>query len=367
METAFPILDLKHDPVRAFLDATLAESRARIPALLFTGPEGVGKEYEAADFARRICCTNDPVCSLGGDICDSCGSAIALENLGIHFIYPTPTQGSGEKEGDDEADIGKILEEKRQDFFASLRFTKAVSLRIARARAIIRRANTKPFGSTHNVFIIVDAHKMREAAQNALLKVVEEPPAQCAIIFTTPNPDAILSTIRSRCQRLRFAPLEEEVVETILLDYYGIASAKARKVASMSQGSIIRAKDVASDEDSGERGMAYALLEDIRTAPNSWVVTQVLTVSRKGNRDAIARFLHEFAGAYRDIMAGDPDLFINKDQSQLLSVQAKQWRPEALPRIIDRIIDTRDGVLRRNLNIEAALVDLFLDIHRAGQ
>ena len=39
----------------------------------------------------------------------------------------------------------------------------------------------------------------------------------------------------------------------------------------------------------------------------------------------------------------------------------------ALPRIIDRIIDTRDGVLRRNLNIEAALVDLFLDIHRAGQ
>ena len=99
METAFPILDLKHDPARAFLDATLAESRARSPALLFTGPEGVGKEYEAVNFARRICCTNDPVCSLGGDMCDSCGSAIALgkSNSGISKLLVQTKKTSSRK------------------------------------------------------------------------------------------------------------------------------------------------------------------------------------------------------------------------------------------------------------------------------
>jgi len=366
MEHTYPTVDLGHEQVRAFLDATLAEDRSRVPALLFTGPEGVGKEFEAVDLARRICCTRDPACRLDGELCESCEAAVLLENPGIHLVYPTPTQGTGEKEGDDEADIGKILDEKRQDFFGSAEFPKAVSLRVARARAIIRRANTKPFGSTHNVFVIVDAHRMREEAQNALLKIVEEPPARCAIIFVTPNPDAILYTIRSRCQRLRFSPLAEGVVESLLRDYYGIPAAKARKAAGVSQGSITRAKDIAAGEDDGERGAAYALLEDIRTAPESWVIAQGLKLSRRGNRDSTARFLHELALAYRDVMAADPALFINRDQAAVLSAQAERWPVEALPHIVDRIIDTRDGVLRRNLNIEAALVDLFLDIRRSA-
>ena len=365
MSNTFPKIDLKQTHAAAFLDACLQDRSTQIPALSFTGPEGSGKEMTAIDFARKVCCTRDEVCALDQeDLCESCAAALALEHPGIHISYPTPTQGSGEKEEDDESDIGKVLDQKRQDLFASLEFTKKVSLRVARSRAIIRRANTKPFGSTHNVFIIVDAHTMREEAQNALLKLVEEPPAQCVIVLLTPNPDAILYTIRSRCQRLRFSPLGDDVIASILTDYYGVPPKTAAKAAELSRGNIQRAKDIVDETGDDERDIVYGLIEDMRKAPPSWAINQALKVARKGNRDAIARFLHEFATAYRDVMAVEPDLFINKDHAKVLGAQAKQWPAASVPRIVDRIIETRDGVLRRNLNIEAALVDLFLEIRR---
>ncbi len=213
----FPVLNLGHESVESFLSSCL---ETHVPALLFTGHEGAGKELTAINFARRLCCTEDATCRLDGALCPSCQQALALEHPGIHLIYPTPTQGAREKEGDDDPDISKILEEKRQDLFSTHKFSKKVSIRIARARAVIRRANSKPFGSSHNVFVFVDAHLMREEAQNALLKLVEEPPGHCVLIFITPNPDTILNTIRSRCQQVRFAPLDAGVIEKILVGHY---------------------------------------------------------------------------------------------------------------------------------------------------
>ena len=360
----FPTVDLGQRQTYAFLESCLRE---RVPALLFTGPEGSGKERAAVDFARTVCCERHPKCRLDdSEPCEGCRQAMALEHPGIHMIYPTPTQGGGEKEGDDESDMAKVLEEKRRDFFSPYVFAKKASIRIARARAVIRRANTKPFGSTHNVFIFVDAHTMREEAQNSLLKLVEEPPERAVLIFITPNPDTILYTIRSRCQRVRFGPLEEPVVASVLTDYYGFDAAVASAAAALSRGDIRRAKEIAAEHDDGERKIVYDILLRINDAPDSWVVESALGVSRATNRDGAARFLDELAAAYRDIMTGDESLFINRDQARLLEAQSKRWDQKALPRVLDRIIGTRNGILRRNLNIDAALVDLFLDIKHSG-
>jgi DNA polymerase-3 subunit delta' len=338
-----------------------------VPALLFTGPEGSGKEHAAVDFARAICCEKDPKCRLGDpELCEGCRQALALEHPSIHLIYPTPTQGSGEKEGDDETDIGKVLEEKRHDFFSSYIFKKKASIRIARARAVIRRANTRPFGSAYNVFVFADAHTMREEAQNALLKLVEEPPGQAVVIFITPNPDTILYTIRSRCQRVRFGPLAEPVIHEVLARYYGLTDDAAATAAALSRGDIRRAKEIAGEYDDSERKIVYDFLLKIKDAPDSWAVESALGVSRTTNRDGAARFLDELATAYRDIMAGDESLFINRDQAKLLKAQVNRWDRKVLPRVLDKIVVTRAGILRRNLNIDAALVDLFLDIKHLG-
>ncbi|UCH83179.1 MAG: hypothetical protein JSW50_12040 [Candidatus Latescibacterota bacterium] len=360
----FPAIDLGHQQIQSFLESCL---RDRVPALLFTGPEGCGKEHTAIDFARAVCCEQDPKCRLGDPgLCDGCRQALALEHPGIHLIYPTPTQGSGEKEGDDEADIGKVLEEKRHDVFAPYVFKKKASIRIARARAVIRRANTRPFGSSHNVFVFVDAHTMREEAQNALLKLVEEPPEQAVVVFITPNPDTILYTIRSRCQRVRFGPLDETVVRDLLTGYYSLTANAASAAASLSRGDIRRAREIAGEYDDSERKIVYDILLKIKDAPRSWVVESALGVSRATNRDGAARFLDELATAYRDIMTGTDRLFINRDQTKLLKSQTGLWDRKDLPRVLDKIVRTRDGILRRNLNIDAALVDLFLDIKQLG-
>jgi DNA polymerase-3 subunit delta' len=359
----FPRIDLGHGPVEAFLQSCI---RGRVPALLFTGPEGVGKEYTAIDVARRLCCARDPKCRLTGELCDSCRQALALEHTGIHMVYPTPSQGTGEKEGDDETDIGKILEEKRQDIFTVPVFPKKTSIRVARARAVIRRASSKPFGSPYNVFIVVDAHTMREEAQNALLKLVEEPPAHCVLILITPNPDTLLNTIRSRCQRVRFSPLEDSVVGKILVAYDGVSPENARIAASLSRGDIRRAREIAADFDAEGRQWVFDLLAHIPTEPESWAVEQALLIARRTNRETAAYFLDGLAVAFRDVMAGDPALFINRDKTKVLKTHVSVWKRKNLPRILDRIVATRDGILRRNLNIEGALVDLLLDIKHVG-
>lgn len=358
----YPTIDLRDESVRTFLDAYLVGTTN--PPLLFIGPEGSGKEFAAIELARKVNCTADEPCELGAELCPSCEKAVAFENPGIHLVYPTPTQGAGEKPGDDETDIGKILEAKREDLFTTHVFSKKVSIRIARARAIIQRANSKPFASSHNVFVIVRAETMREEAQNALLKLLEEPPSHCVLVFVTESPNAILYTIRSRCQRVRFGPLTPARLEALLTDYDGVAAPAAHKVAALSRGSIVRARSLAADHDEEARANVYDLLAKLGDATDSWAIRSALVLSRGRSRDAVARFLHEFAAAYRDIMTEDEDLYINRDQAPVLTALTSKWERKNLPAVVDRIGETRDQILRRNLNIEAALVDLLLDIKR---
>lgn len=338
---------------------------ANMPSLLFTGPEGTGKEVTAIDFARRLVCARPEPCDLGGDLCESCAMAARLEHPGIHLIYPTPTQGSNEGEEGDVDDISKVLEEKRRDVFARYRFTKKPSIRIARARAVIQRANTRPFDSPLHVFVFVDAHAMREEAQNALLKIVEEPPAHAVLIFITTNPESILYTIRSRCQRIRFSPLRAEVVEAVLRDYYGVDAKTAQRAAALSQGSITRAAALAESSDDSERREAAALVAGLTVEPESWAVSQALEVGKGSNREGVARFLDHMALVFRDVMAGDPALFVNRDFAAELEKIAGGWRTRNLPGVIDRIGKARAEILLGNMHIDSTLTRLMLDIRRS--
>ncbi len=354
-------MDLGHTRVDHFLDTL---RRDRVPSLLFSGPEGSGKEYTAIEFARKLCCSEQEPCEPGDSTCESCAQAALLEQPGISLVYPTPTQGSGETEEGDVADIAKILDEKRQDIFSRYQFTKKASIRIARARAVIQRANTKPFGSPYNVFIFVDAHAMREEAQNALLKVVEEPPPHSVLIFVTNNPESILFTIRSRCQQVRFTPLKTAALERVLTGYYGVQDEPARRAATLAQGNVRRARDLVESIDDTDSEAAAAFVSGLAKASESWVIGQAIAVGRGSNRDGVSRYLHELALIFRDIMAGEDSLYINSEKAEMIKAQTSRWDRKKLPAVIDRIARARYEILFRNLNVEAALVALFQDIRR---
>lgn len=356
-----PGLDLGQHRVDEFLAAL---RRDRVPSLLFSGPEGSGKEYTAIEFARKLCCAEAEPCGPGRATCGSCARAALLEHPGIELIFPTPTQGSDEGEEGDVTAIAEILEGKRQDVFYQHKFTRKTSIRVARARAVIQRANTKPFGSPYNVFIFFDAHAMREETQNALLKLVEEPPPLCVMIFVTNNPEGILFTIRSRCQQVRFSPLKSAAIEKVLVDYYGVEAEPARRAAALAQGNIRRAISLVEARDDSEHEAAAAFVAGLLDQPESWVIGQAAAVSRGSNREAVARYLHEMSLIFRDIMVADEKLYFNRDKAKMLSAQAARWDRKNLPWVIERISRARHEILNRNLNIDAALVALFLDIRR---
>jgi len=343
-----------------------ADTTARnVPGLLFTGPEGTGREYTAIEFARSLCCERESACDLAtDDVCPSCLKMSLLEHPGLHLIYPTPTQGSGEGDDGDVTDIAKTLDEKRQDVFAKYRFSKKASIRVARARATIQMAAGKPFESPYDIFVFNDAHAMREEAQNALLKLVEEPPAHVVVIFITSNPEGILYTIRSRCQRIRFLPLRTEVIQNILTEYYDAEAKTAHRAAAMAQGSIVRAREMVESFDDNERDAAAAFVMGLSREGEAWAIGQALLMGRGANREGVGRFLNEVSLIFRDIMTGDPELHVNRDLSPKLEKLTAQWPQAQLPGVIDRFARARGDILLGNAAIDAALADCFLDVHR---
>ncbi len=356
-----PALDLEQPQASAYLKSL---ERGAIPPLLFDGPEGTGKEFAAIEFARWLQCEKDELCLLDGRKCASCLRASMLEHPGIHLIYPTPTQGSNEDDDGDVTDIAKILEEKRTDVFGTLTFTKKTSIRVARARGVIQRAFTKPFDARYHVFIFVDAHAMREEAQNALLKLIEEPPPQAALIFVTSNAEGLLYTIRSRCQRVRFFPLKRAVLEKILTSYYEVEPQKAKRTAALAQGSITRARALLDNADFADRDAALDLVAGLAKQPESWALSQALIGAKGANRESIARVLDEMAAIFRDAMSGDANLYVNSDVANDIQRVAAVWGREKLPRAIDSVLETRAQVFLANANIDGALADLFLKLRR---
>lgn len=81
-------------------------------------------------------------------------------------------------------------------------------------------AAIKPYAREHRIFVIDEAEKMNPAAQNKLLKTLEEPPAYVIIILLTPNANMLIETVRSRCQILSITTESDEVLEGELAETY---------------------------------------------------------------------------------------------------------------------------------------------------
>ena len=116
---------------------------------------------------------------------------------------------------------------------------------------VIRLASRRPFEGGRRVFVIEQAEAMRDEAQNALLKTLEEPPPYAHLILITRAVEEVLPTVRSRCQQLEFAPLPATVVEHQLSQVQGFSDTSPetlRTAARLAAGDLGRARRLASPE-----------------------------------------------------------------------------------------------------------------------
>ncbi len=147
-------------------------------AYLFSGKDGIGKKTLAIEFAKSVMCSN----STQFGYCGNCEVCLTFEN---------------------ESDF-KIIEP-----------TKNV-IKVDEIRNFCSELFLKPTRAAHKFFIIDNADCMNEQAQNALLKVLEEPPLYATIILVASNKEKLLNTIKSRVVDVQFDSLSDTEIEKIL-------------------------------------------------------------------------------------------------------------------------------------------------------
>ena len=188
-------------------------------AYIFAGPDGVGKFTTAKEFAKLLLCKN-PVKK--GDFTDSCGNCESCRafDAGSHpdfeHVYKELIEFT--KEGKDKETPLEFPIDVVREF-------------------VIEKVSQRPALSTRRVFVLTEAEKLNNESQNCLLKVLEEPPAYCCIILICTRPDKLLPTIRSRCQILRFGPIDEEkIIEK--LHQPGLGEKQAKFFARLTDGCL---------------------------------------------------------------------------------------------------------------------------------
>ena len=110
----------------------------------------------------------------------------------------------------------------------------------------------KPYSSPYKIYIIDEAEKMNQQAQNALLKTIEEPPSYAVILLLTTNADSFLPTILSRCIRLNLKAVANEEIRSHLMRNYQIPDYRADISVAFAQGNVGKAIELAVSEDFNE-------------------------------------------------------------------------------------------------------------------
>lgn len=182
---------------------------------LFIGTDGIGKKLIAREFAKMLLCdgnalSNDVVEPKGvGVYCNKCKSCMEFSNNNNPDFFMIEPNGN--------------------------------SIKIEQIREMQRKIIEEPIISTRKVYIIDDSDKMTKEAQNALLKTLEEPPKFVVIILIGSNENNFLTTIKSRCNIIRFNNIPDDDIKKYLQEKYQITNLEANMIKSFG-GSIGKAE-----------------------------------------------------------------------------------------------------------------------------
>jgi DNA polymerase-3 subunit delta' len=216
-----PFVDVEgQDRVRELLKT--ARRNARLAhGLLFVGADGSGRERMAIALAQALMCQS-PVAD---DACGTCGPCTRVASSSHPDVLVVMSGQESARRGLPTDDPGK----------------PSADIKLDAVRELSRRLRMHAYEGAARVGIVVNANTLRVEAANALLKTLEEPAPGTFLVLIAPGPRSVLDTLRSRCQILRFAPLEEEHVCRNLVQQHGIDHETAKLAARRADGSITRA------------------------------------------------------------------------------------------------------------------------------
>ena len=210
-----------------------AVARDQLPhTYLFAGPSGIGKFATARALAARLLCDSPST-----DACGTCASCLSAD----HETHPD---------------------------LVTIRAAEGASeIKIDQVRDLQRRLRLRSVRSERKVAILDEAQYLNLPAQNAMLKTLEEPPGSVLVILVASNVAGLLPTVLSRCQRITFFPLPNELVERLLVQRCGMQADQAHDLAPFGEGSVGQALLFREDLIERARTQLLPLLSDLARHP----------------------------------------------------------------------------------------------------
>jgi DNA polymerase-3 subunit delta' len=329
----------------------------------------VGKEEAALAFAQALDCqagenpdeqadlfgTADPAPTLtdthglgGCGICTDCTRIGRYVHPDVIVRLPLPRPKRTESGGLNPADPSEALSYKAEHPWRDPVLEKNLTIGVDDVRAVIRQLAYPPGEAKMRVVLFREAERMTAEAQNALLKSLEESPAHTVFILTTHQPEQLLPTVRSRCQRVPFGPLPEATIAAYLKEQ-GIGSDLDVPVAGVARGSLKRALLVAEEGVAG-REEALQLLrwaaEGERLEPLEMAAAYTFRSGGSALTDA-RHILEELVSLTRDLamLATDPEAgLLNPDQRSLLQPIASSAPAGAALKALEAAVSARGEV-----------------------
>jgi DNA polymerase-3 subunit delta' len=353
-------------------------------AWLFTGPPGSGRSVAARALAAALQCA-------GGTGCGSCA--------GCH----TTLAGT-------HADVRRVVPE-------------GLSIPVSQMRQLVLSAASTPSGGRWQVLLIEDADRLTEAAANALLKAVEEPPQRTVFLLCTPSlhPDDISVTLRSRCRVVALRQPSGEAVADLLRTRDGVPADVAAWAAAAAQGHVGRARRLAADPAARQRreavlgvprrlsgvGACFDAASALIEAAEAEAVAVVAPVdaaerealetalgaggtgrgvsgairgaagqlkelerrqksrATRTRRDALDRALVDLAGFYRDVLVarlGARVAPVHSDRAEVAAAAATKWSAESTLRRVEAVLACREAIeanVKPRIAVEAMMLCLW--------
>jgi DNA polymerase-3 subunit delta' len=338
----------------------------------------VGKQHLALWLGRLLLCQSpgpDGPC----ETCHSCHLAGNLEHPDLHWYFPLPRP----KKANTPEKLAQALEEARgevlQEFRSDpLRITfdnEPRSLYLAAARNLRQKAQRRPSMGPHQVFIIADAETLApqesgSEAANALLKLLEEPPAGTTLILTSAEPGRLLPTIRSRTTHFHLPHLSTEEVKEFLVSQADVGPEEAQRTAALSRGAIGRALGFLGDgEDPGplEQTRIHALellSAALATGPEEAIEAAMSfkPVGARGLR-ILFNFLEECLSDLARAASQLPPSPGGGAEEDHFRQAVERWgiRPSFVPPAVDRVDEAR-ALAAGNINPQLLIFGLLHDL-----
>ncbi|MGA7827810.1 MAG: DNA polymerase III subunit delta' [Geobacteraceae bacterium] len=290
-------------------------------AYLFYGIDGSGMKDTALALVKAIFCNGSDGC---GE-CSSCRKIAGLRHPDLHIVQPD-----------------------------------GAFIKIDQIRELQKELSYRPFEAAKKACIIEDADKMNISAANAFLKTLEEPSGDAILILMTTHVDAVIPTILSRCQQLRFPSLPTETIAA-QLRVNGIDEDSARIAAALAGGSVERAQEIVEGDWLQAR---KSLLEKIAALSPERII-QLFAAAEESAKDKESAFhLVDLLNVFwRDVLlthTGSPEI-VNSDLVPLIRELSERNSLESVIEKLERISRTRQA-LTRNANPRLAIEVLMMSL-----